>query len=114
MARYSWLIGFGALLGLVSLEAGPLGLVLSLIAAIGAFLISPRANRARSAGVLLAGAAITASLLLGRVVLIGAQDPAIALAPGTRETFVAAVVLSVLGLAAAILGGRRGSPTHTG
>jgi hypothetical protein len=40
------LIGLGILLGPVSLEANPLGLALSLIAAIGVFLISPQATRA--------------------------------------------------------------------
>ncbi len=114
MARYIGLIALGILLGFVSLEAGPLGLVLSLVAAIGAFLLSPRATRARSGGVLLASAATTASVLLGRVVLIDARDPAVSLAPGTQETFAVAVVLALLGLGAAIFGSRQGSPTHSG
>lgn len=100
------LIGLGVMLGVVSLEAGPLGLLLSLLAAVGAFSMAPRQVRARSGGVLLASAAITASLLLGRIVLIDARDPAVSLAPGTRETFVAALILAGLGFAVAIYGSR--------
>ena len=114
MARYIGLIGLGVLLGLVSLLAGLVGLLLSLIASIGAFLIYPAATRARSGGVLLASAAITASVLLGRVVIIDARDPAVSLAPGTQETFAVAIVLALLGFGAAIFGSRQGSPTHTG
>lgn len=111
MIRYIGLIGLGVLLGFVSLVAGPLGLVLSLVAAAGASLMSPEATRARSGGLLLTSAAITASVLLGRLVLIDARDPAVSLAPGTREAFVAFVVLSLVGLVVIIAKRSRASLT---
>lgn len=110
MARYVGLVGLGFLLGLVSAEAGFVGILLSLVAAIAASLMSPDAIRTRSGGVLLASSAITISVLLGRLVLIDAQDPAVSLAPGTPEMFAASVVLSFIGLVATIAGGRPTKP----
>ena len=112
MARYLGLVGIGLLLGLVSAEAGFLGLVLSLVAAIGAYRTSPISRRLRSGGVILASAAATVSLLLRRLVLVDARDPAIGLAPGTQETFLAAVALAMLGLVAVLFGGRPGRSAH--
>jgi hypothetical protein len=112
MARLLGLIGLGVLLGLVSLLAGSVGLLLSLVAAIGAFTTSPRHVRTQSGGVLLASAALTAGALLGRILLVDARDPAVSLAPGTREMFVAAVILGLLGLAVAIWGARREGRTR--
>jgi hypothetical protein len=110
--RWVTLISVGVLLGLVSLLAGAIGLLLSLVVAIGAFSISPRRVRAQSGGVLLASGALTAAALLGRIVLVDARDPAVSLGPGTRETFVAAIIVGVLGLAVAIWGASRHSRTH--
>lgn len=111
MAGNIGLIALGILLGLVSLEAGPFGLLLSLVV-VGALLASPRAARPRSVGLLLTSAAITASVLLGRVVFIDARDPAVSMAPGTRETFIASVVLSLVGLVVTIVGRPRATPTR--
>jgi hypothetical protein len=63
-------------------------------------------------GVNLAGAPATVSLLLGRLVLVDARDPAIGLAPAPQETFLAAVALAMLGLVAVLFGGRPGRSTH--
>ena len=106
MARYAGLVGFGVLLGLVSAEAGVVGIVLSLVAALGVSLMSADSSRTRSGGLFLASSSITMSLLLGRLVVIDAQDPAVTLAPGTSEMFAAAIGLSFLGLLATITGGR--------
>lgn len=112
MTRYLGLVGIGLLLGLVSAEAGYVGLVLSLVAAIGVYRTSPISRRVRSGGVILASAAATVSLLLGRLVLVDARDPAIGLAPGTEAIFFAAVALAMLGLVAVLFGGRPGRPAH--
>lgn len=110
MPRYVGLVGLGFLLGLVSAEVGFVGILLSLVAAIAASLMSPVAYRTRSGGVLLASSAITISVLLGRLVLIDAQDPAVSLAPGTQEMIAVAVALSLIGLVAMIAGGRPTKP----
>jgi hypothetical protein len=112
MIRWVGLISLGVLLGLVSLLVGAIGLLLSLVAAIGAFAISPRRVRAQSGGVLLTSGALTAAALLGRIVLVDARDPAVSLGPGTRETFVAAIILGLVGFAVAIWGASRDSRTR--
>lgn len=104
MVRLLGLAVIGILLGLVTVVGGPLGLVLSAIVAVMTFLSSPPNQRGQYTGVLLAAAGVTASVLLGRVVLSGVSDPAVVPGPGTLEMFASALVVSLLGGAVALAG----------
>ena len=114
MRRFVALITLGALLGFVTLAAGPPGLLVSIFAAVAAYKTSPQPVRVQSGGVLLASASFTAVALGGNLLLNAASDPAIGLAPGTLETFVAACILGLIGVSVAIVGARRGGRTHIG
>src|SRR5438128_5212303 len=104
MGRLVGIVVIGALLGFITLLAGPLGLFLSSVVGIMVFSISPTDLRGQNSGVLLAASGLTASLLLGRVVLSGVRDPAIVLGPGTLETFAAAVLLAIVRGVVAVAG----------
>lgn len=92
----------GVMVGFVALVAGVFGLALAVIAAAGAYFATPITYRARSAAILLVSASLTVAILLGKVVLIDAQDPAIGLPPGTREEFWGAIALLAIGVIAAV------------
>lgn len=106
MVRFIALIALGALLGFVTLAAGPLGMLVSLFAAVAAYKASPQSVRVQSGGVLLASAGFTASALVGNLLLNAANDPAVRLAPGTLETFVVTSILGLVGVSAAMVGAR--------
>jgi len=101
-----WYVVAGAAVGLVTIVAGPVGLALGVVAAGLGAVSAPKGARLRRSGLLLVGAGASAALLLGRVLMVAANDPTMLPAPSTWPVFIAAMVLAVLGAIAAILPSR--------
>lgn len=104
MVKILAVTALGGVLGFVSLVGGPLGLLPSVVVAAASFVASSGRQRTQLSGLLLATAGITASLLLGRVILSIANDPAVSLGPGTVETFAGALIVGLIGIGTALAG----------
>jgi hypothetical protein len=92
-----WYLVGGIAIGLVTIVAGPVGLGLGVVAAALSAIASPKGVRRRRAGLLLLGAGASASILLGRVLMVAATDPTVFPDPSTWPVFGLAVALAVLG-----------------